>query len=325
MIETPQDMRCLVSELSSATLTLSTLAVLFESGLVDDLREPRTLDELAAPRTWLGRTRIERCLALAAAHGVVVVDGDRYRLAPGVAAATQPAMRHAVIADMRAPLLQSLAFLDGVARKEPSTGWRHTDPAILQTQGDTSASLAMAFKMMIVPQLGDLGERLGKPGARFLDVGVGVASLAIAVCRTFPELHVVGVDAYDVPLALARENVARAGLGDRIELRHHEIERLTDEAAYELAWLPSFFIAPSVLPAAAARVHAAVKPGGWIVLGTFGGPGKMGATLALLADLWGGPSMTGSEAETVLTAAGFANVRILPGPGGASLLVGQRT
>src|SRR5438477_648342 len=142
MIQTPQELRGLMSELSGAALTLSTLAILFETGTIEQLREPRTLDELVAARPWLGRTRLERCLALAAAHGVVGIDGDRYHLAPGASPFAQPAMRAATLGDLRTPLLQAVALFDEAARKEASTGWRHTDPAILQTQGDSSIGMA---------------------------------------------------------------------------------------------------------------------------------------------------------------------------------------
>ena len=41
-------------------------------------------------------------------------------------------------------------------------------------------------------QLDDLSARLGRPEARFLDVGTGVGALAVAMCRVFPHLRVVG-------------------------------------------------------------------------------------------------------------------------------------
>jgi 2-polyprenyl-3-methyl-5-hydroxy-6-metoxy-1,4-benzoquinol methylase len=326
MIETPQEMRALIGELAGATLSLSTLAVLFETGIAEQLVEPRTLDELAAKHPWLGRQRIERCLGLAAAFGVVANDGGHYRLAPGAMPLAAPQTRAAILGDLRAPLLQAQAFYDRAARKEPTTGWRHTDPAILQTQGDGSAMLAPVMKNMIVPQLGDLGERMARPGAKFLDVGVGVASLAIAMARLWPELRIVGVDEYDVPLTIARDHIARAKLGDRIELRQTRIDTFGDEGAYELAWLPSFFIAPDKVAAATARVSAALKPGGWMIFGAFATTGatKACAIVGMLADLWGGRTFSPAEVEPTLATAGLANVRILPGPGGVVLAVGQR-
>ena len=325
MIQTPQEFRGLVADLSGAALALATLAALYEAGVVEQLKEPRSLDELAAACPALGKTRLERSLALAAAYGVVGLDNDRYTLAPGACPFAQPQMRSAMIGDLRAPLLQAVALYDATARKDLSTGWRHTDPAILQMQGDASIGMAGLMKMMVIPQLGDLGERMAKHGARFLDIGVGVGSLAIAMCRMWPELHVTGVDPYEVPLALAKQNVSKAGLAERIELRHSPIEKLSDDAAYDLVWFPAFFVDARVISDAIGRVHASLKPGGWMVFATFGGGGgKPAAITGLLAELWGGPLLAPSEIEAQLARAGFTGVKFLPGPPGGSFVVAQR-
>jgi predicted O-methyltransferase YrrM len=263
----------------------------------------------------------------------VSTDAQRYRLAAGALPFSEPPGRVALRGDLRSQLMQALAFLDaagsGNSNGSSSTaaGWIHTNPALLQAQGDASMAMVPLLKGHVVPTLGDLAARLERPGARFLDVGVGVASLAIAMCRAWPELQVVGVDSRDSPLALARENVARARHAERIELRQLAVEQLRDEASFELAWLPSFFIDAAVLPRALSRVHAALRPGAWIILPVSGlvGPERNRAVFALISQLWGGPAWTSEEAETRLKDAGFSNVRNLPGPPSAPpLLVAQR-
>ena len=233
MIGNPQEMRALTQELANSTWTLAAIGTLFESGLVEHLREPRTADELGALCTGLSRGRIERCLAVAATAGVVVADGAKYRLAPGVTPFTQPPMRAVLEGDIRSTLMQTTALLDSAGDPHPLPGWRHTSAALLQAQGDASAMFAPMFKANIVGSLGDLAARLDRPGARFLDIGVGVASLAIAMCRAWQALHAVGVDTFDVPLGLARRNVERAGLADRIELRQTAVEDLREEESFE--------------------------------------------------------------------------------------------
>ncbi len=229
--------------------------------------------------------------------------------------------------DIRSHLMQALAFLDSSSGEAPSPGWRHTDRALLQAQGDASAGLAPMFKANILPGLGDLAARLERPGARFLDVGVGVGALAIAMCRAWPELHVVGLDTFDVPLAVARENVVRASLAERIELRRIGVEELADEESFELAWLPAFFIPEAVVGQAMSRVHAALRPGGWVLLPLIGAAGddRQRAVAALVSDLWGGPAFSVAGAESLLKEAGFSSVRTLAGPPWApALVVGQR-
>ena len=161
----------------------------------------------------------------------------------------------------------------------------------MQAQGDASAMFAPMFKANIVASLGDLAARLERPGARFLDIGVGVASLAIAMCRAWQGLHTVGLDTFDVPLDLARRNIERAGLADRIELRRTAVEDLREEEAFDLAWMPSIFIPAPVLASAAARVRAALRPGGWMLFpigGLSGNDERARAVFALISETWGG-------------------------------------
>ena len=64
------------------------------------------------------------------------------------------------------------------------------------------------------------------PFSRALDVGTGTALIPIAMCRRAPALGMVAVDLAEHMLARAKENVARAGLADRIELRRIDAKRL---------------------------------------------------------------------------------------------------
>jgi hypothetical protein len=97
---------------------------------------------------------------------------------------------------------------------------------------------------------------------------------------------------------------------------------------FDLAWLPSFFIPANVLASAATRVHASLRPGGFVLfpaLGSAGQNAQQRAMLALMNELWGGPLIGTFEAETLLQQAGFSNVRTLPAPPGApGMVVGQR-
>src|SRR5262249_19008387 len=106
-------------------------------------------------------------------------------------------------------------------------------------------------------------------------------------------------------------------------------ERLADENAFDLAWLPSFFIAEDVLPRATARACASLRPGGFIVLPTGSNPAaddQHQAVSALVNDLWGGPSLTVAQGESLLRDAGIRDVRTVPGPAWApAILVGQRS
>src|SRR5207253_9236 len=87
--------------------------------------------------------------------------------------------------------------------------WQHTSARILQAQGDGSGAFAGMLKG-VLPLLGDAAERIEREGASFLDVGVGVASIAIAVCRAYPRMRAVGLDVHEPALELARARRCRA-------------------------------------------------------------------------------------------------------------------
>lgn len=125
---------------------------------------------------------------------------------------------------------------------EPSrSGWDHEERRILLAQGHSSVLMPPILRRFVVPSLGgDLARRLEGAEASFLDVGVGVAALSVALCRSWPSLRVVGIDPWGPALVLARENVAAAGLEERIELRQMGAEMLEDAEAYDVAWVPTF-------------------------------------------------------------------------------------
>lgn len=229
----------------------------------------------------------------------------------------------ALLSPIRAVLFQAQDLVDDPWR---SPGWSYTDRDVLESQGRTSAAFARILESHLVPELDGLGERLARPGATFLDVGVGVGGLAIEMCRVWPELRVVGLDPWDPALALARRNVAAAGLADRVELRHERIEELGDADAFDLVWLAAPFLPRDALEAGVARVAVALRPGAWAIVGLYRGSTELEEALARLRTARSGGSILDVGAvQALLEGAGLTDVRVLPaGPGIPSLLVAAR-
>ena len=323
MITNLPELRAVIHDLTTATWSLASLGVLFDSGLAEALVEPCIIDALAAACPALSPAQIDRVLAVAAIHGVVTIDGPRYRIAEALAPIVRGPMRPALAADIRSNLMQPLALVDTArSTAAPATTWRHTDPVLLQAQGDASSVVPMMIKNM----LGELATKLDLPGARFLDIGCGVAALSIAACRAFPALRVTGLDPYDNAMNLARTNVTRAHLADRIELRSIPIEQLADAGVFAAAWLPAFFIPLANLQAAIEHAVTALEPGGWLMVGFPGaGDPKQRAVWGLIAELWGGPTLASAGLEDMLRTAGLHDVRTLPAaPWAPQLVVGVR-
>ncbi len=223
-----------------------------------------SLDALAAVAAHL---RVE-------AEGVEVDAAIRDLLASvaadvlGTAEPIGPAERQAIIGMVRAFVYQAEDLISHPAR---AGGWHDTNETLLQGLGQASSAVVRAFVAAAAakPALGDV---LNRPDAVFVDVGTGTGWLAIAVARTFPALRVVGLDVLPAALDLARRNVREVDLAERIELRQLDAAELEPESA-DAIWLPMPFLPSEVVDAVLRGAAGALRPGGWLLPGTFPGPG----------------------------------------------------
>ena len=73
------------------------------------------------------------------------------------------------------------------------------------------------------------------------------------------------------------------------------------------------FLPSAILERATARIHASLRPGGWVVFARFGDAEPLPRALAALRSVRNGARvMTTPEAEALVRAAGFTDVRTLP-------------
>jgi precorrin-6B methylase 2 len=232
----------------------------------------------------------------------------------------------ALVAEIRHQLGLDALLLNADTR---ATSWSYSDPRLLQDTGNFSRSHATVLTRQIIPALAGVAERLMRPGARHLDIGVGVAGTAIALAQQWPTLNIVGIDVWRPSLALARQNVTNAGLDERIELREQGAERLQDDSAFDLAWLPAPFMPESVVPETAARCWRALRPGAWLIFGFIHledlAPIPTAVWRLRLA-MFGGPQWSAVEVEGLLRERGFEDVHTLPRHPGvpAAFAVGRR-
>ena len=316
----------LVGELATSTWALAALGCADETGLLGELGEPRSAEALAS-RTGVPAPLVEAVLGVLLALGLARRDGEAFAAEPALAASLTGPARALLRADLRSHLLQSCHLVEGASQGTLTTGWRHTHPEILQAQGTRSSAIAATWADHVFPCLDGLD--LDAPGAVFLDVGTGVAALAIEVCRRFPSLQAVGLDPWKPALAEARSNVEAAQLGHRISLRDSGVEELADDSAFDLVHLPILFLSTEHASRGLRRVRTALKPGGWVVLQLLAtsGSGLTPAVLRLCCVLWGGDaSMTPTRAERMLTDADYEDVRTFPAQPGLPLryVVGRR-
>jgi SAM-dependent methyltransferase len=222
-----------------------------------------------------------------------------------------PGPELAALSSLALSRLRQAVELGGEPAREP--GWRFTEPDVLRSQGLASAAFAPVLRRAVAPRLEDLTARLQAPGARFLDVGAGVAALTIAICRLWPTLSAVGIDPWRPALTLGLRGVEAAGLAERIELRQQDVADLADRGAFDLAWVPVSFLSRDVLTRSAGPLRSALRPGGWAIFNMYSGPDPLGLALARLRTARSGGWVTDPAGlESVLAGAGYAEVRTLP-------------
>jgi SAM-dependent methyltransferase len=310
---TPAEVQERVADLSAAAWTLAAIAAAVEAGVPDHLLEPADAETLGE-RTGLEPPLAARLAEAFVAAGLARREGDRFVAAPGLAALWQGGAAELVRADLRTGLLQQAAFVESAIAGRLRTGWSHSDERLLQAQGTASAAAVAFIEERLLPTLGDLGERLDSGEGAFLDVGTGAGAIVIGFCLRHPRLRAVALDPLDAALALARRNVAAAGLDDRVELRADPVQDLEDREAFDLVWLPGMFLPPAVRREALNVVHRAMRPGGWLIDGCLGGGDDSPRAVAarLRAVLWGGDTADPDSIARILEEHGFADVRLLP-------------
>ena len=192
-----------------------------------DQRGSATSDELAAA-TGTHERYVREWLEQQAATGILAVED---------AAAPAAARRYRVPSGHREVLLDrdSLNCLTPLLRL--AVGVTGPLPALLEAfrtgagvpypdyGADTREGIAEMNRPMFLNLLGtawlpaipDVHARLqADPPARVADVGCGSGWSSIAIARAYPNALVHGFDADEASIALARSNVAAAGLADRV-------------------------------------------------------------------------------------------------------------
>ena len=192
-------------------------------------------------------------------------------------------------------------------------GWDQVDVPLLQSMGRLSMAIsgAIAAAGRLLP---DLGARLASTGGTFLDIGTGTGWLAIAMARANPRLAVVGIDIFPPAAELASANVRSEGLTERVDIRLQNATALPADEKFDAIWMPLPFLPKTVVEEALPAAIGALRPGGWILPGTFTGPGD--PLSELLTDLRtvrsGGHPWTPDEIVALLDGAGLTQAQEVP-------------
>jgi 2-polyprenyl-3-methyl-5-hydroxy-6-metoxy-1,4-benzoquinol methylase len=318
-METDQ-VRTSVENLFGSLWAFSALSYAIESGILEDLKEPRTISDLNQS-TGVPSILVERVCDILASLNFLQRQEDIFKLNESLV----PKLSF-IVAQVRAHSVESLVFIDRAKQPAKSFAWDSVEPAIIQSRGVASASWAASFFKELIPGLGDLAQRVKAPSASFMDVGTGVGAISIAMCRALPALHAVGLDILDTPLVIARRNAASAGLADRIDFRKQDVQDMNDSEAFDLAFFPQMFMTDDVVKRGLANTWRALRHGGWVLVSVGSIPGmSLQASISRLRDtLAGGSARIPSQVQSMLVEAGFTSVSVFDASETAKLVYGQR-
>lgn len=190
-------------------------------------------------------------------------------------------------------------------------GWAHEDPEMLHAFGDVSRQFVIDYGRLAETRPG-LAEALR---GRFLDVGTGIAGLALEAAARNPTLHVVGMDIWPPALALARANVAASPYADRVEIRDQDVTTLDEPSGFTLVWIAIPFMPKHVVEAALDRLAVALAPGGYLICPALAKTADAaGEALALLRLIrHGGHPWSHAEMASLLAARGFIDIEVAQG------------
>lgn len=190
----------------------------------------------------------------------------------------------------------------------------------------SKAAYELFLPSVLLPELPELMHRLST-GGTILELGCGAGAGLISLARTFPECTVTGVDPDPTSIALARQRIEDAGLGEHVHAEEMRAEDLTSEDAFDFIYTQISLHEMDDARIVLANARRALKDDGTLLITEIRGPERMedahGAYNAVLShiDLFyeipqsvakGGHAVgffTRAELEEMAAGAGLSNLR----------------
>ena len=313
-------------------------AIGLRSGLLAALAERPGHDQPRAGRVRrAGRRYVEVWARSAFAHGFLEAAGDGFVLA---------AHMETLLLDPASPTYLGGTFrmesaIDEDYRRFPAlmaTGrtWPRSehDPEMLQALADATAPDGAMVLDHVLPLLPAVTDRL-HGGGTVLEIGAGAGGHTVGYASAFPACRVVALELDGPSVTLARRRLERAGVGERVEVRHEDANDLDDEDRFDLATMNLVLHETggdehwrNVL----ARTARALRPGGGVVVVELPYPDDVDsyrsspvhrrlAGIQLHETVVGCGAITEGQLVDLVRAAGFTDVRVAQQPRGSRYVV----
>jgi len=190
------------------------------SGLLEELKRPKGVDELTANRDWADASLVEAALQSFASHGLVETHRGKWRLASGGSRLLNDELTRAAYEAFSTYHTSLYRDLEEVL----ASGGGRSD---VETDGELIARLSRFMDEFVFAELDRLvAERSPR---RLLDVGCGTGTHVRRVLEAAPSASAVGVEADPAAAALARSSLKDGDAGDRAEIVDTDVERFLRE------------------------------------------------------------------------------------------------
>jgi SAM-dependent methyltransferase len=270
-----------------------------------------------AERTGASARGLRALCSRLVADGFLTLDGDRYRLAPAAEMfldRASPIFAGSAITFITSPHI--VAGFDRLTEAVRRGGTAIGEQNVLAPEHPAWVEFARVmapFARVTGRLLANLLEARNGAPWKVLDIAAGHGMFGITLLEENPRATVVALDWANV-LAVARENAAAAGVGERLTLKPGSAFEVEWGSGYDLVLLTNFLhhFDEAGCATVLRKAHQALAPGGRVVLVEFvpnedrvTPPEAAAFALTMLAGTPGGDAYTFAEYARMLRAAGF--------------------
>jgi ubiquinone/menaquinone biosynthesis C-methylase UbiE len=138
----------------------------------------------------------------------------------------------------------------------------------------SKAAYELFLPSVLLPAMPGLMRALAS-GGTILELGCGAGAGLVSLGRTFPECTVTGLDPDATSVALARQRIEDAGLGERVHAEEMRAEDLTSEDAFDFIYTQISLHEMDDARAVLASARRALKPDGTLLITEIRGPERL--------------------------------------------------
>ena len=323
------DEKMRLNELAQGFRHSAILLTACDLGIFAELGHERLEAQELARRLGLDARALEIVLLALAADEILTLEAGRFAIAPGYAPLLLPNSPQTMINILNhnfhimlhwVRLAETLRTGQPIPRQESANPERAMR-AFICGMADISRASSL-----------DVAEKFDlSPYRRMLDLGGGPATHSITFARKNPDLTSVVFD-LEGPLTIAREEIEKAGLADRITTQAGDLYTDDYGEGFDLVYVSNIIhmMGPEETALLARKSRQALVPGGTLVIKEFfldndriHPPEAALFSVNMLVNTEAGKSYTVSETKEILTEAGFGQFREIPVAMASRLLIAQ--